>query len=296
MWDFVFDDGGNRIAASISPLNLIDHRYMFRRISLIDLSDGTMRQVSANEGKLGNYAFSPDGSRLAYAAALDRADHQVSQAFVADLTAGPDPDVSATPAGSVRNLTPEGFKGHIEWVSWKDDQTLLFTAGEGVYNTLNSLPPGGAPRVLAHGKDWGLTFEAPVHTADLGRWVFVASTPSDASNLYAWNGTGAPRLLTDLNPVLRDRILGRQEVVRFAARDGQAIEGLLIHPPMERTPEVRSFPDPLCARGPESHHSHGWLELLLHPRPGHGRQGLPGALRELPGQHGVRGRLCHERV
>ena len=39
-WDFEFDRQGKQIAASISPLNLIDQRYMFRKIFLIDLESG----------------------------------------------------------------------------------------------------------------------------------------------------------------------------------------------------------------------------------------------------------------
>jgi len=116
-WDFTFNPQGSRIAVSLSPLNLIDHWYMFRHIYLIDLETGHMKQVSQNEGKLGNYAFSPGGNYLAYAAALNINDHQVSQAYVIDLG-----------SGAISNLTPENFRGHVEWVHWKDDETLLFQA------------------------------------------------------------------------------------------------------------------------------------------------------------------------
>jgi dipeptidyl aminopeptidase/acylaminoacyl peptidase len=51
-WDFEFSPTGNLIAASVSPENLIDQRYMFRKIHLIDPSTETHQIASRNEGKL----------------------------------------------------------------------------------------------------------------------------------------------------------------------------------------------------------------------------------------------------
>ena len=45
VWDFEINNAGTHVAASISPENLIDHRYMFRKINLIDLSNGKMKVV-----------------------------------------------------------------------------------------------------------------------------------------------------------------------------------------------------------------------------------------------------------
>jgi dipeptidyl aminopeptidase/acylaminoacyl peptidase len=64
--------------------------------------------------------------------------------------------------------------------------------------------------------------------------------------------------LTTSNPWLDDVALGTQEVVRFNARDGVAIEGLLIHPVGYR--EGTRYPIVVVVHGgPESHHSNGWL-------------------------------------
>ena len=173
-WDFEFDRQGKQIAASISPKNLIDQRYMFRKIFLIDIESGKMRQVSKNEGKLGNYAFSPDGLHLAYAAALDINDSQVSQAFVVKLA-----------SGSVSNLTPEDFKGHIRWVHWKDNQQLLYSAGEGVYPTLSVVPlTGGSRQVILNAANSGIIFGTPLVSPDFKHFVFSGSTPDDRSNHY----------------------------------------------------------------------------------------------------------------
>jgi dipeptidyl aminopeptidase/acylaminoacyl peptidase len=253
-WDFAFNAQGTQIAVSLSPKNLIDHRYMFRRIYLIDLETGQMKQVSQNEGKLGNYVFSPDGRYLAYAAALNLNDHQVSQAFVIDLN-----------TGSISNLTPEAFRGHVDWVSWKDSETLLYKASEGVYPTLNTVPvKGGKRKVILSGETCGIIFNPPKFDVDFQDFVFTGSTPTDYINLYRWDGKNDPEKISGLNPILQEKKLGKQEVISYKARDGQEIEGILIHP-VDRE-EGKTYPLVVYVHGgPESHHSHGWLSRYSTP-------------------------------
>jgi dipeptidyl aminopeptidase/acylaminoacyl peptidase len=255
VWDFEFNKQGTGIAASISPKNLIDHRYMFRKIYLIDTESGERRRISENEGKLGNYAFSPDGTHLAYIAALNINDHKESQAYVIDLK-----------GGTLTNLTPEKFRGHMSWVSWKDNSNVLCYSGEGVYPKLSIMPlKGGKRKVLLDASENGIIFGNPQHTTDLRNFVFTGSTPSDYTNLYYWNGRNRElRKLTDINPLLNNRVLGKQEVIRYNARDGQEIEGVLIHPvgydPGKQYPLIV-----YVHGGPESHHSNEWLSRYSRP-------------------------------
>ncbi|MEN8202583.1 MAG: S9 family peptidase [Bacteroidota bacterium] len=253
-WNFEFNAQGTRVAASISPKNLIDHMYMFRRIYLIDLSDGTMKQISQNEGKLGNYAFSPDGKHIAYAAALNINDHQVSQAFVADVE-----------SGKVTNYTAENYRGHVNHVDWKDSKNLLYTAGEGVYPKLYTVNLGSSKRVLLlDAEESGLIFSSPKYTPDFKNFVFSASTPYERGNIYHWNGKNEPAPLTEINPELAEKTLGKQEVISYRARDGMEIEGLMIHPVDYQ--EGKTYPLIVYVHGgPESHHSNGWLSRYSTP-------------------------------
>ena len=253
-WDITFNRQGTLIAASISPLHLIDQSYMFRRIFLIDPATGDRKQVSENEGKLGNYEFSPDGSHLAYAAALNRNDHAVSQAFVVDLS-----------SGEVSNLTPDNFRGHISWVGWKDDQQLFYYSGEGVYPKLSTVAiNGGKRKVLLDASESGIIFDVPTMDEHFSRMVFTGSTPGDRSNIYTWDGKGDLIKLTRLNPHLAEKSLGEQEVISYSARDGLEIEGLLIHPVAYR--EGEKYPLVVYVHGgPESHHSNGWLSSYSTP-------------------------------
>ncbi|MFC2116579.1 prolyl oligopeptidase family serine peptidase [Bacteroidota bacterium] len=254
VWDFEFSRQGTQIAAGISPKNLVDHSYMFKRIYLIDLQSGDIRKISENEGKLGNYAFNPDGSQLAYTAALNINDHAVSQVFIISLDEG----------GPV-NLTPENFMGHISWVGWKDDKDLLYYSGEGVYPKLNLVPAkGGKRKIILNAKESGIIFNTPKYTTDFNHFVFTGSTPDDPENIFHWDGKGDLNRLTDINPQLKDKILGKQELIRYAARDGQEIEGLLMYPVGYE--EGNKYPLIVYVHGgPESHHSNNWLSRYSTP-------------------------------
>lgn len=253
-WDFEFNRQGTRIAASISPENLVDHKYMFRRIFLIDLENGKRVRVSQNEGKLGNYAFSPDGKHLAYTAALNLNDHKESQAFVVNLE-----------EGSVSNLTPDNFRGHVSWVNWKDNEHVLYYSEEGVYPKLNTVHvKGGDRKILLDAFESGIIFDKPEYTRDMKHFIFTGSTPYDRINLYYWDGENDLTKITDLNPILNEKVFGNQEVIRYAARDGLEIEGLLIQP-VDYHPG-KTYPLIVYVHGgPESHHSNDWLSRYSRP-------------------------------
>jgi len=253
-WDFEFNAQGGTIAATISPKNLIDQKYMLRRIYLVNTDTGERTQISKNEGKLGNYIFSPDGTRLAYSAALNLNDHAVSQVFVADIA-----------SGVVSNLTPDNFRGHISWVNWKDNKELFYYSGEGVYPKLSSTPvKGGQRKILLDASKSGIIFSTPKFDKSVGQFVFIGSTPRDMANLYSWNGKGKLQKLTNLNPGLEHLSLGKQEVIHFNARDGLEIEGIVIHPVGYESGQ--KYPMVVYVHGgPESHHSNGWLSYYSTP-------------------------------
>jgi len=248
VWDFEWSHNGAFIAAQVSPQNLVDHSYMFQRIHIIDVATRQMRRLVDNPGKLGNLAWSPDDRFLAYNGALDRKDHAASQVFVADV-----------PSGNVRNLTEPGFRGHVDWVGWQDNATVLYRAGEGVWPTLSAVPVAGGPRrLLLHAKDSGIVFGAPAFTEGFKHVVFTGNAKDVPADAYYWQpGMPAPRRLTNANPWVAERALARQEVVRYKARDGVEIEGILYYP-LDYSKEKRC---PLLVDvhgGPESHFSNGW--------------------------------------
>ncbi len=254
VWDLEFNPDGTKIATSVSPKNLIDHRYMFRKIHLLDIQTKELIRLTDNPGKLGNYAFSPDGKKLAYTAAIERKDHAVSQVYVMDLD-GREP----------RNLTVPDFRGHVDWVGWKDKNTIIYHAGEGVWPTLSQVNvDGGKRKIILHSSETGVVFGPPSISDKSKHFAFVGTTPDSPDEVYYWKHGSEPRAMSENNPWMADRDLGRQEVVRYSARDGQEIEGLLIYPVGYK--EGARYPLIVTVHGgPEGHYSNGWVTSYGRP-------------------------------
>ena len=253
VWDFEFSKDGQSLAFTSSEKNLIDHRYMFRKLQVLDLASGKVTKEIGNEGKLGNYVFSPDGTHLAYASALNINDHAVSQAFTYSIE-----------EEKITNYTPENFRGHISHVDWKNDKELYVYSGEGVYPKYSIINLKNNKReVIIDSEEIGVNFSTP-KTRDDKHFVFSGDTPYDPSNIYHLDKKGNLNKLTNLNPELSDITFGKQEVIRYEARDGQEIEGLLIKPVGYEKGE--KYPLVLYVHGgPESHHDNGWLSRYSTP-------------------------------
>jgi len=254
VWDFVFSPDGSKIAASISAKNLIDHRYMFRKVYTINLDNKKLVQLTNNPGKLGNYVFSPDGTKLAYAAAMTREDHQISQAFVIDMT-----------GREAKNLTIPDFRGHVNWIGWKDNQTILYKAGEGVWPTLSLVDVnGGERKVILQGKEEEIVFGNPHRAKTSDLYTMVCHSPSKTADVYIWKEGGSLKRLTDLNPWLDNKSLGEQTVIRYRARDNQDVEGILIYPHGYKSGE--KYPLIVYVHGgPEYHNYNTWLTRYSTP-------------------------------
>jgi dipeptidyl aminopeptidase/acylaminoacyl peptidase len=248
VWRFEFSPDGRIIAAAVSPKNLVDQSYMFQKIHLLDMETKKLTQLTDNPGKLGNFAFSPDGSKLVYTAGLERKDHAVSQVFVIPVGGGP-----------AKNLTPLNFLGHVSWASWKDNNTVVYLAGEGVWPTLSLVSAAGDERkAILHARDSGIIFGEPSFANDFKQLAFTGNTPEIPGELYYWEAVKGLKRLTTLNPWIVERQLGKQEVIKYKARDGQEIEGLLLYP-VNDTPDMRCPLIITVHGGPESHYSNGWV-------------------------------------
>ena len=255
VWSLEFSPHGKRIAFAGSAKNLVDYNYMFKKIYVLDIESKKSVQLTDNPGKLGNYAWSPDGSKIVYGAALERKDHAVSQALVIDAS-----------GGEARNLTEPGFKGHVEWVGWKDKKTIVYKAGEGAWSTLSLVKAsGGERKIILDARKTGFVFGTPSYTKDFKHFALVGSSPEIPGDIFYWrSGSKEPKRLTTINPWVIERELGRQEVVRYQARDGLEIEGILVYP--VGYTEGNRYPLIISVHGgPESHRSNVWLTSYFNP-------------------------------
>ncbi len=241
---------GGVLAVALAPTPLIDDHYMKRRVVVVDAASGEEKGRVETEGKLGAVAWSPDGRRLALIAAADYNDPRDGRLVV--VGAG---------GGRPRELLPD-YPGHVAALAWLDASTVAFVGGEGVGTALASIGvEDGKRRPLAAkaGPVW-----SELSASRDGRVLALAGDtpghPAEAFRLRA--GEAAPRRLTDSNPWLAERRLAPQEVVRFEARDGLELEGMLVRP------LGASGPAPLVMMihgGPEAHFANGWLTGYSRP-------------------------------
>jgi dipeptidyl aminopeptidase/acylaminoacyl peptidase len=254
VWDFIFSPDGKNVAASVSPKNLIDHRYMFRKIWMINLASKKLTQLTDNPGKLGNYMFSPDGSKLAYAGSLTREDHQVTQAYVINID-----------DGDAKNLTMPDFRGDVNWVGWQDEETVIYRSGEGVWSTLSKVNANGGDReIILHSKDQGIIFKNLTFDDKNENFSMIGTTPYMPGNVYLWKPGAKMKKLTDLNSWLDKKKLGTREILNYQARDGKEIEGLLIKPVGYES--GKRYPLIVYVHGgPEHHHYNEWLTRYSTP-------------------------------
>lgn len=244
VYDFSFAPKGQRIAAAIAPRNLTDDSYMMKRIHLVDLAKNSVTKLVDNPGKLGGMAWSPDGKNLAYISAADRRDPHAGVLFVHDLA-----------RGQSRALTAK-FRGMVHTLEWTSPRALRSTVSVGVQTRLMDIDAtSGAMQNVKGGEE--IAFRAYADQGD--RHLVAASTGRHPAEVYAFDEeTGTTVRLTNHNPQLDEVRLGQQSVLKFKARDGLEIEGLLIHP-VNHDPGTRAPLIIVAHGGPESHFSNGWI-------------------------------------
>lgn len=254
VWNFVFNKKGNKIAFSTSEKNLIDQKYMFRKIWVVDATSGDIILKVNNVGKLGNYEFSSDDKNLAYTGALNINDHAVSQIYTVSLS-----------DGKISNHTPKGFKGHLEWATWNNNESLIVLSNEGMYPNYSIFYLDNRERtILFDSKKLGVGFEKLIRDNKNNSYYFAGSSRTDPYNIYSWKPKRGLLKLTDINPEVKLHTLGKQEVFRYPARDGAVIEGLLIKPVGFRSGQ--KYPLIIYVHGgPESHHTNSWVSRYSTP-------------------------------
>lgn len=254
VWDFELDPSGRQIIMSVSPQNLVDHRYMFRKLHTLDLATGKITLLADREGKLGNYSFSPDSKWIVFNAALEQKDHQISQAFLV-RSAGDE----------IKNLTPEKFRGHIKKVAWKNNNEVLYIAEEGIWTTLNTVNINtGERQVIYDSENSGVNMSSVSFTKDFNQVIISGTSAQIPEDIYTWDGKGHLEKITDLNPWIKERKLGKQEGYRYKARDGQEIEGVIIYP-LNFDVKIK-YPLIIYVHGgPEHHNLNTWLTGYSRP-------------------------------
>lgn len=242
---------GNAIAVSLAPNPLVDSRYTSQKIHIIDPETGRTLHKVGNEGKLGSLHWRPDGKMLAFIGAQDKHDPSAGRPWMFDLESG-------------KLFDPlNNHQGQIRAMAWQSNDHLMLIDEVGVWTKF--------VKVGANGKGYkelvppgGAILQSISLSEDGQNAAFVASTPQHPNEVYSMShGDKQPKRLTTTNLWLDARVMGVQEVVKFKARDGLELEGILIHPTGKKKQAV-----PLIMYvhgGPESHHKNGWLTSYSSP-------------------------------
>ena len=243
---------GHQIAVALAPTPLTDDDYMRRKLHVVDLDTGKVVARIENPGKLGDVVWSPDGQNLAIIAAGDINDSAAARLMVVPAS-----------GGKPREVLPD-CPCDVADVAWLDVNTLMYIRDEGVWTSFERIRRDGTERktLIANG---GPILTAVSLSKDGLSAAFVAQTPVHPSELY-WmkHGDSAPTRVTNSNLWLAQMKLAAQEVVKFKARDGLELEGMLIRPLDEQ--RGQRYPLILVVHGgPESHYTNGWLTSYSSP-------------------------------
>ena len=241
-----------RLVVALAPTPLIDDDFMNRRLHIIDPRDGKVLLKINNPGKLGPVRWSPDGSNLAFCSGEDIHDPSPGRLMVA-----------STRTGDFRGIMSD-YLPDINRIDWQDAETILFWGEEGCHTAHGSVSSTGADRDAHSRVELPIVRSASL-ASDAKTFAIAGSTPSHPTEVFLLGTDNpAPRRLTNSNPWLKDKRLAKQEVIQYTARDGESIEGVLIHP-LDAEPGQR-YPLILMVHGgPESHVANGWRTRYVYP-------------------------------
>jgi len=246
----------NRLAVALAPTPLVDDDLMSRRLYIVDADAGKVLARFDNPGKLGPVAWSPDGKNLALISAADINDPSAARLMLAPVHGEP---VQGEPAagGPLRDLLP-GYEGDANAIGWRDAENIMILADEGVWTTFSRLNLASGERRTIIPAGHPVLTDMTLSGDGLAA-AFLGETPTHPGEVFSMrHGDAGPRRLTDSNPWLADMAFAAQEVVRYKARDGLDLEGLLIRPLGEET--GKRYPLILVVHGgPESHYRNGWV-------------------------------------
>lgn len=219
VWDFEWSPDSKQLLIQATERPLIDDFYMFKRLYLVSREGEEPELFCKTEGKLGPMAWSPDGRYLAFLGAADLNDPSAGTVFLV-----------STKDRRKRNLS-ENYIGTGTWIGWLDNTRIVFIAEEWNHTVVNviDIRDGQIKRVIGKG---------PIFTGASFSWekkafATSASTERHPPEVYALQGDlklQNLKRLTNSNPELDDIVFAEQEVVRWKARDGLELEGLLIRP------------------------------------------------------------------
>lgn len=251
----------------------------------VPAAGGEIRKVVSIDGPIGDFAFSPDGKRIAFVGVLNAnpvRSHNQTDLFVVDaapgaaaknLTAGYDGDVAE---GLAADQHPPRGGNPAQPVWSRDGRTILMTGGErGRVNLKRFDAATGAVQPLTDGAQEVVAFTA---TADASRLAVVISTPLVITDLHALDtATGKMTPLVRPNEELFAKLdLNAPEEITYKSFDGKEIHAFVQKPPgfnpRKKYPLILNIHGgPHAAYGHAFFHEMQWMAakgyVVIYPNP-----------------------------
>jgi dipeptidyl aminopeptidase/acylaminoacyl peptidase len=241
---------GEPLAVALAPTPGVDDAFTRRKVAVTLAGPDLVR--FENRGKLGKVAWSPDGKQLAMIGAADEHDPAPGRLLVGSIE-----------DRELIDVLPD-YRGHVADLAWTGNDRVAFLGDEGTTTVLGVVDADGSSVSTTPTGDVVAT--ALSVSADGKKAALVASSPRHGPEVYlaeVGERSGRTRL-TDSNPWLAAIELAPQEVVTYKARDGLALEGILVRPlgtaPGARVPLVLDVHG-----GPEAHVRNGWVTSYSMP-------------------------------
>lgn len=220
IFDFKWKPDGKEIAAAVAEKNLEDYNQMFKRLYLIDPNSGAKTKLVENPGKLSDFEWSPDGKHLAFVGSANINDAVSGSLFIVEV-----PNTKSF--AELRNYSKD-FLGSIRSIKWRNNNSVLFSAEEGVDITLSEYEINGADRklIIEPGR---VAFNR--FSFNNGLVSFSGNTKDYPSEVFTFDLNNRALIKnTDHNTWLDGVKLGQQKKITYKARDGLEIEAVLIYP------------------------------------------------------------------
>lgn len=251
VWGYAWSPDGRQLALAVSWSPRVDDLFRETAVAVVDLTEGTYRELFRLRGMAEDLVWSADGEWLAYRGPAGRVVHgeyvfrrHVASGHVECLT----PDYE----GTVEYLGPlaggqalvavayEGVDARVYRLDWEGGRSLLCPRVRGSWH--------GAVSGSADGRRWAGVWSDGEHVPDVWAW----ETPHDISqgDAAAIAADSGVRRLTELHPEI-ERNLCPVRVVEWESDPGVVVQGLLVLP----RGESARYPLPLVVQihgGPTS--------------------------------------------
>ncbi|MBS4013161.1 MAG: S9 family peptidase [Bacteroidetes bacterium] len=247
VFDFTLSPDKKWAAAAIAPRNLVDDSYMFKDIYIVNMLTGESKLLVDVPGKLENLSWSPDGKKLAFRSSSKLEDSVAGSLFVVDVP-------NNKPFEQLRNYVKAMELSVID-IGWKDNNTLLYAAEEGVDIVLSEQRLDKPTREIIISPE-KVCFNR--FNFKNGIVTFSGNTSQHPGELFSYNFKRKTlEKHTNHNPQLSDIKFGKQKKHVYNARDGKDIQGVLVYP-LNYT-EGKKYPLIVYIHGgPEAAVKNGW--------------------------------------